>query len=37
MSEEFLITLDSVVENTVKAAILRADKNGRKTLQPQDL
>lgn len=37
MSEEFLEELSEVVLKTIADAIERCDRNGRKTLQPQDL
>lgn len=37
LSEEFLTSLNEKVELSIKVAVLRADLNGRKTLQPQDM
>jgi|GEM_PF-569369 len=37
LSEEFVTALSTSVEGLVKDALSRAEKNGRKTLQPQDL
>jgi histone H3/H4 len=37
ISEEFLEELSTKVLDTVDAAVARCEKNGRKTLQPQDL
>ena len=37
LSEEFLTTLNLTIRDVVEDAVFRAEKNGRKTLQPQDL
>lgn len=37
ISEDYLAAVNTKVEQIVKESAARAEKNGRKTLQPQDL